>query len=179
MQIFKIGKRTNGTTSRFASLSVCVILLGGIASGTSAKAMSAPAQSSVPSTATSTGWNSASSSTGEIKVLGTIRRVVSNHDSGGPAGVHIFIDGPLGSFDASLGSFLPNEVRQALSNGAPVQITGIVRSANGKDYLLVRQLNVGVHQVTIRNANGFLVRNSSSTGAASGKVRSEGNGAIR
>jgi hypothetical protein len=179
MRIFKIGKRRNGTTNRFASSLFCVVLLGGIVSGTSAKAMSAPVQSSVPSTATSAGWNSANSPAGEIKVLGTIRQVVSNHDAGGPAGVHILIDGPLGSFDASLGSFLPNDVRQALSNGAPVQITGIVRSANGKDYLLVRQLNVGGHQVTIRNANGFLVHNSSSTGAASGKVRSEGNGGIR
>jgi hypothetical protein len=179
MQIFKVGKRTAGTTSGFASLSVCVILLGGIASGTSAKAMSAPAQSSVPSTAASAGWNSANSPAGEIKVLGTIRQVVSNHDVGGPAGIHILIDGPLGSFDASLGSFLSSEVRQALSNGAPVQITGIVRSANGKDYLLVRQLSLAGHEVTIRNANGFLVHNSSSTGAASGKVRSEGNGGIR
>ena len=177
MQIFRIGKRTNGTTSRFASLSVCVILLGGMAGGTSA--MSAAAQSSVPSTATSTGWNSANSSAGEIKVLGTIRQVVSNHEAGGPAGIHILIDGPLGSFDASLGSFLPGEVRQALSNGTPVEITGIVRSANGKDYLLVRQLNVAGHQVTIRNANGFLVHNPSSTGAASGKVRSDSNGGAR
>ena len=179
MQIFKIGKRTNGGTNGFVSLSVCVLLLGGIVRGTSAKEMSALAQSSGPSTATSAGWNSASSSAGEIKVLGTIRQVVSHHDAGGPAGVHILIDGPLGSFDASLGSFLPSDVRQALSNGAPVEITGVVRSANGKDYLLVRQLNVGGRQVTIRNANGFLVHNLSSTGAASGKVRSEGNGGIR
>jgi hypothetical protein len=179
MQIFKIGKRTTGTASRFVSLSVCVILLGGIASGNSVEAIGAPAQSSVPSTGSSAGWNSASSSMGEIKVLGTIRQGVSSHDAGGPAGVHILIEGPLGSFDASLGPFLTSEVRQALSNGAPVQITGIVRSANGKDYLLVRQLNVGGHQVTIRNANGFLVRNPSSSGAASGKVRSEGNGGVR
>ena len=112
-------------------------------------------------------------------MLGTIRQVVSNHDAGGPAGIHILIDGPLGSFDASLGSFLLNEVRQALSNGTPVEITGTVRSANGKDYLLARQLNVAGHQVTIRNANGFLVHNPSSTGAVSGKVRSEGNGGVR
>jgi hypothetical protein len=179
MQIFKIGKRTTGTTSRFASLSVCVILLGGIAIGTSVEAMGAPGQSSVPSTAASTRWNSTSSSAGEINVLGTIRQVVSNHEAGGPAGIHILIDGPLGSFDASLGSSLPGEVRQALSNGAPVKLTGIVRSANGKDYLLVRQLSVGGRQVTIRNANGFLVHNPSSTGAVSGKARSEGNGGVR
>jgi hypothetical protein len=179
MPIFKIGERTNGTANRFASPLFCVVLLGGVVSGTSAKGVSALAQSSAPATATSTGWNSASSPAGEIKVLGTIRQVVSHLDAGGPAGVHILIDGPLGSFDASLGSFLPSEVRQALSNGAPVEISGVVRAANGKDYLLVRQLNVGGHQVTIRNANGFLVHNSSSTGAASGKVRSEGNGGNR
>jgi hypothetical protein len=65
-------------------------------------------------------------------------------------------------------------VRQALSNGAPVQITGTVRSANGKDYLLARQLTVAGHQVTIRNANGFLVHNPSSSGSVSGKARSNG-----
>jgi hypothetical protein len=168
MQIFKIGKRTTGTI-RFASLSVCVLLLGGVAS----------AQSSGTSTATSTGWNSANSLAGEIKVLGTIRQVVSNHDAGGPAGIHILIDGPIGSFDASLGSFLPGDVRQALSNGAPVEIAGVVRSANGKDYLFARLLTVAGHQVTIRNANGFLVHNPSPTGAASGKVRSDSNGGVR
>jgi hypothetical protein len=117
-------------------------------------------------------------SPGEITVLWTIRQVVSNREAGGPAGVHILIDGPLGSFDASLGSNLPGDVRQALSNGVPVQITGVVRSANGKDYLLARILSVAGHQVTIRNANGFLGHNPSSTGSASGRARS-GNGGVQ
>jgi hypothetical protein len=69
MQIFEIWKRTNGTTSRFSSLLFSVVLLGGVASGTSVEAISAPAQSSGPSTATLGGWNSASSSSGEIIVL--------------------------------------------------------------------------------------------------------------
>jgi hypothetical protein len=178
MQTLKIWKRTDAM-SRLSSLLFCVVLLGGIARGTFLEAMSAPAQSSAPSTATSAGWNSASSSSGEIAVLGTIRQVVSNHSGGGPAGIHILIDGPLGSFDASLGSYLSSEIRQALSNGEPVQITGVVRSANGKDYLLVRQLSVAGHQVTIRNANGFLVHTPSATNSRSGQAHSKGNGGVQ
>jgi hypothetical protein len=118
-------------------------------------------------------------SSGVITVLGAIRQVVSDHVVGTPAGVHILIDGPLGSFDASLGSYLPDEIRQALSNGASVQATGVVSSANGKDYLLVRQLTVAGHQVTIRNSNGFLVHPSGLPGSGPNQRHNEGSGGVQ
>jgi hypothetical protein len=173
MQILKIWKRTTGATGRLSFLLFCGVLLGGIA------AMSAAAQSSDPSAVPSTGWNAVSSSLGEITVLGAIRQVVSDHVAGSPAGLHILVDGPLGSFDASLGLYLPNEVRQALSNGVPVQITGVVRSTGGKDYLFARQLSIAGQQITIRNSNGFLLRNPTAAGSGSNKVRSEPNGGIQ
>jgi hypothetical protein len=122
-----------------------------------------------------------------VTVLATVRQVVSEHVAGSPAGLHILVDGPLGSFDASLGSYLSSEVREALSNGAAVQITGVVRSANGRDYLFARQLSVAGRQVAIRNTNGFLVRTPSSTGTGSNgtpsnrvhSVHSEINGGIQ
>lgn len=157
-----------GATGRLSFLIFCGVLLGGIA------AMSAAAQSSDP-----TGWNAVSSPSGEITVLATIRQVVPDHVAGSPAGLHILVDGPLGSFDASLGLYLPNEVRQALSNGVPVQITGVVRSTNGKDYLFARQLSVAGQQITIRNSKGFLLRNPTAAGSGSNKVRSEPNGGIQ
>ena len=178
MQILEIWKRTNGTTCRLFSFLCCFVLLGGIARGASMEAMSPAAQSSDPSAAPSTGWNTVSSSSGEITVLGAIREVVSDHVAGSPAGLHILVDGPLGSFDASLGIYFPNEVRQALSNGVPVQITGVVRSTNGKDYLFARQLSVAGQQITIRNSKGFLLRNPTAAGSGS-KVRSEPNGGIQ
>jgi hypothetical protein len=176
MQILKIWKRTDERTSKFSSPLIDILLLGGIALGISAGTMSAPAQSVNPPF--SSGWNSATSSAGEISVLGTIRQVESGR-AGGPAGVRILIDGPLGRFDVSLGSNLPAEVRDALSNGQPVQVTGVVQSTNGKDYLIARQLNVAGHQVKIRNSNGFLARNPSTDGSATGNARSQGNGGVR
>jgi hypothetical protein len=169
MRLSAIWKRQGDATGKSSSWWFSVILLGGVVS---IGAMGAYAQSLNPSTAAAGGWKTADSSSGLVTVLGAIRQVVSDHVVGTPAGVHILIDGPLGSFDASLGSYLPDEIRQALSNGASVQATGVVTSANGKNYLLVRQLTVAGHQVTIRNSNGFLVRPGS-------QRHSEGNGGVQ
>jgi hypothetical protein len=169
--------RSHWTTSGLSIFLLGVIISGGMAPGISTRAV---AQTSEPSrAAASPGWNSVSSSPGEMTVLGTIRQVVSDHVAGSPAGVHILVDGPLGSFDASLGSFLPGEVLQALSDGAPVQIVGAVHSANGKDYLMARQLKVAGLVVTIRNSNGFLIHNPSTTGSSSAKTQKQGNGGVQ
>ena len=176
MQTLTIWKRLCDTTNRLSFLLFYVVLLVGVGCVTCAEAMSPPAQSSNPSTAASTGWNAAGPSSGVVTVLGAIRQVVS---TGGPGGVHILIDGPLGSFDANLGSYLPNEILEALSNGVSVQATGVVRSAGGKDYLFVRQLSVAGHQVTVRNFNGFLVHHSSAPSSGSNKLSGEGNGGVQ
>ena len=162
MRISAIWKKQGDANSKLSSLLFCVVLLGGVAS---VEAMGAHAQSLNPSTP-------AAGAPSLVTVLGAIRQVVPDHVVGTPAGVHILIDGPLGSFDASLGSYLPDDIRQALSNGASVQATGVVSSANGKNYLLVWQLTVAGHQVTIRNSNGFLVRPGS-------QRHSEGNGGVQ
>ncbi len=176
MQILGIWRRRDGTLRGLSSL--CVVLSVGVALNISIGAIDAHAQSTDPSTAPA-GWRSAGPSSGEITALGTIRQVVSDRVAGSPSGVHILVDGPLGSFDASLGSSLPKDLLQALSDGGPVQITGTVRSVNGKDYLMARQLTVAGHQVTIRNVNGFLVHNPSGTGTRSQKVQVEGNGGVQ
>jgi hypothetical protein len=142
-------------------------------------ATTAVAQTTESSTAASPGWRPEGPPSGEFIVLGTIRQVITDRVLGSPLGVNILIDGPLGSFDTSLGSFLSNDVLQALSDGAPVQITGSIRSINGKDYLMARQLKVADQVVTIRNANGFLVHNPSTTGSSSNKVLKQGNGGVQ
>src|ERR1700723_3750786 len=162
MRISAIWKKQGDANSKLSSLLFCVVLLGGVAS---VEAMGAHAQPLNPPTP-------AAGASSLVTVLGAIRQVVPDHVVGTPAGVHILIDGPLGSFDASLGSYLPDDIRQALSNGASVQATGVVSSANGKNYLLVWQLTVAGHQVTIRNSNGFLVRPGS-------QRHSEGNGGVQ
>jgi len=169
MRISAIWKKQGDANSKLSSLLFCVVLLGGVAS---VEAMGAHAQSLNPSTP-------AAGASSLVTVLGAIRQVVPDHVVGTPAGVHILIDGPLGSFDASLGSYLPDDIRQALSNGASVQATGVVSSANGKNYLLVWQLTVGGHQVTIRNSNGFLLHPSGNPGSGPKQRHSEGNGGVQ
>jgi hypothetical protein len=169
MRISAIWKRQGEATGRLSSWLLCGILLGGVVS---VEVMSTYAQSLNPSTPAAGG-------SGLVTVLGAIRQVVPDHVVGTPAGVHILIDGPLGSFDASLGSYLPDDIRQALSNGASVQATGVVSSANGKNYLLVRQLTVAGHEVTIRNSNGFLVHPSGHPGSGPNQRHSEGNGGVQ
>jgi hypothetical protein len=161
MQMTKICKRTTGTISKLAALLFCLALHNGVA------------QSPIPSTR----WSPIAAASREITVRGAIREVVPSHVLGSPAGVHILIDSLQGSFDASLGAYLPSEVQQALSNGQQVQVTGVVRTANGKDYLFARQLGVDGHQLTIRNPQGFLVHASPPTG--SNKTHSERNGGIQ
>jgi hypothetical protein len=179
METLDIRKRPRWMTGQLSVLLLGIIIPGGIALSISADATGAAAQSAPPTTAAATGWNRASSSPGEITMLGTVRQVVSEHVAGSPAGVHVLIDGPLGSFDASLGSSLTGDVMQALSDGGAVQIIGAVRSVNGKDYLMARQLKVGDHVVTIRNSNGFLVHTPSTTGSSFNKAQKQGNGGIQ
>jgi hypothetical protein len=173
MQIAKIWKTRNETIGKFSTLSFCLVLHAGIAYGAFMQAPNAAVQSPVPST----GWTPIAAAPHDITVRGAIRQVVPTHLAGSPAGVHILIDSLQGSFDASLGSYLPSEVQQALSNGEQVQVTGVVRTANGKDYLFASQLSVAGHQLTIRNPQGFLVHPASPT--ASNKMRSERVGGIQ
>jgi hypothetical protein len=110
------------------------------------------------------GWGAGDLSASEVTVLGTIQQVML-----GPGGVNLLVSGPAGNFDAALGPFLPAEIKQALTVGTSVQLTGRVRTVNGKNYLLVRQLTVGGHEVTLRNANGFLMHGPPPGGSGAGK----------
>jgi hypothetical protein len=173
METLDIYKSPRWTPAGLSVFLFGIVIPVGIVLGISAGATRAVAQSTYPAT---DGWKPAGPASGEITALATIRQVVSAHVAGSPAGIHILIDGPLGSFDASLGSFLPSEVLQALSNDTPVQIVGAVRSVNGKNYLMARQLTVGDHVIVIRNSNGFPAHNSSTTG---NKAQRQVNGGIQ
>jgi hypothetical protein len=119
------------------------------------------------------GWGSTpgNSSSKEVTVLGTIRQVMF-----GQGGDRLLVNGPLGNFDAALGPYVPAELRQALTVGTPVELTGTLHSVNGKDVLIVRQLTVAGHQVTLRNANGFLMRGPAPGGSGTKSHNGSGNG---
>ena len=106
------------------------------------------------STVSSTEFNSPAH---DITMTGTVQRLVAAHASG----LQLVVDGPQGSFTASLGPKLSTEVRQSLSQGAPVQAVVIQQTVNGKQYLLVRKLTVAGKETIVRNENGFLIHTSS------------------
>jgi hypothetical protein len=112
-------------------------------------------QPNAPST--STGLNTPAK---DISMAGTVQQLITTHPSGAPAGVQLAVDGPQGSFTASLGPNLSREVQQSLSEGAPVQISGQMQTINGQQYLLARKLTIEGNQIIVRNDNGFLVHTS-------------------
>ena len=93
----------------------------------------------------------------DVAMAGTVQQVITTRTVGAPAGVQLVAQGSQGAFTASLGSALSDQVRQALTPGTPVQVSGVMETINGKSYLLVRKLTVAGDQVTIRNQHGFLV----------------------
>jgi hypothetical protein len=95
-------------------------------------------------------------------MTGSVQQLITVHASG----LQLVVDGPQGSFTASLGPKLSSEVRQSLSRGAPVQVVVIQQTVNGKQYLLVRKLTVAGKETIVRNENGFLVHTSQRSRAA-------------
>jgi hypothetical protein len=93
----------------------------------------------------------------DITMAGTVQEVITTRTPGAPIGIQLVVEGTQGAFTASLGSTLSDQVRQALSAGAPVQVSGVMETTNGKSYLLARKLTIAGNQVIIRNEHGFLV----------------------
>jgi hypothetical protein len=97
----------------------------------------------------------------ETTLTGTIQEIVSKHEAGSPAGMHLLVAGPQGKVDTHVGPYLSKETIASLQTGAPVQIIGATLSLHGKTYFLARQLTVGGRTVTVRSERGFLVHEHS------------------
>jgi hypothetical protein len=93
----------------------------------------------------------------DIAMAGTVQELITKHTLGAPVGIQLVVEGPQGVFTASMGSMLGDQVRQTLSPGTLVQISGVMATINGKSYLLARKLTVAGDQVIIRNDHGFLI----------------------
>jgi hypothetical protein len=102
----------------------------------------------------------------DVAMAGTVQQVITTRTVGAPAGVQLVAQGSQGAFTASLGSALSDQVRQALTPGTPVQVSGVMETINGKSYLLVRKLTVAGDQVIIRNDHGFLVHSQQHSNSA-------------
>jgi hypothetical protein len=93
----------------------------------------------------------------DVAMAGTVQEVITTHTLGEPAGTQLVAEGPQGTFTASLGSALSDQVRQTLSPGTPVLVSGVMETINGKSYLVARKLSVAGSEVILRNQHGFLI----------------------
>jgi hypothetical protein len=117
--------------------------------------------------------------TSEITVAGSIQQVSSEHKLGSPSGLHLLLNSPGGVLDASVGPYLSEDVRQALSAGQQVQIVGVIQTINGHNYLLAHQLVLAGREIPIRNEHGFFIHPQSGPGNRSLPAQNELKGGIR
>jgi hypothetical protein len=138
----------SGIASQFIALAVLVLLCG-------LGSLNASAQD----TSTST---SAPAATHEITVAGTIQQVIPTNNTG----VQVTLLTPQGIFTTDLGPSLRQDVKNALTAGQQIQITGTVQNINGQTVLLARLLTFSDRLVIVRNEHGFPVHTTAGTLAA-------------
>ena len=97
----------------------------------------------------------------QVTMTGTVRQLTTTRVTGTPAGNQLVVDGPQGTFTASLGPNLSQGLKQSLSSGKSVQISGTMQTTGGQEYLVAYVLTVDGSQITIRNKNGFLAHTPS------------------
>jgi hypothetical protein len=135
-------------------------VLGALLAITAVPLAAQPAAQTHPLPALGVGYDKAH----EVTINATINQMVTKHVAGSPAGLHLLVTSPQGVVDAHLGPFMTPETRSALRTGRPIQLMGAMETIRGKKYLLARELSIGGRTVTVRNANGFLLRGQSARG---------------
>jgi hypothetical protein len=96
-------------------------------------------------------WAANTTATTETKVNGTIREISSQHGVS-----QMVIDGGNGVVTADLGPSARNAAK-SFGAGDRVEIAGWMRTSNGKNTLVARQITAGERQIVIRNERGILV----------------------
>jgi len=104
------------------------------------------------------GWGASQFNAPDVTVTAIILQTATNNVASGPAGSQLVLATPQGPLNVSVGPYLSQNVRQALSAGKQVRVTGKVETANGQTYLLAKQLLIDGQQLMIRNDHGSLVR---------------------
>jgi hypothetical protein len=92
----------------------------------------------------------------DITVSGTVEQLVKTHVPSAPTGVQLLVAAPQGAVTATLGPNLSRAVLQSMSKGAAIQISGVMQTIDGHEYLLARNLTIGGNQIIVRNEHGFL-----------------------
>ncbi|WP_158791614.1 hypothetical protein [Granulicella sp. L60] len=107
---------------------------------------------------------SGSTTSPELSVDGPIIEVVSKRSLGSPQGTHLLVSANMQTMDVSVGPYLAPDVRTKISKASQIHVTGVMRSINGKTYLVAREIVLNGQTFVIRNQSGFLVHGSSSNG---------------
>lgn len=143
--------------------------------GATTQPAAAQNESSSPSFARLTPWNTAD----ETTFGGTIQEAPEKNPAGAPAGLNLLMSGSQQTLYVNVGPHLKGALRQSLSAGQAIQVTGIVRAFNGQNYLLARELQIGEQKIEIRNQHGGLTYPSASTGSRSVRAESSKIGGAR
>jgi hypothetical protein len=115
----------------------------------------------------------------ELALDGTVQEVVSQHEIGSPAGLHLIVSGETGTVDAHLGPFMTQETREALHMGLPVHVVGEMKEFHGKPIMLARLITFGGRTVIVRSPHGALVLYPSHPAAVTPGIAKSANGGSR
>jgi hypothetical protein len=142
------------------------LLTTGLMTGLLAPILASPliaqrASESVPAPVSAHGSALAYNIAHELVLDGTVQEVVSQHEIGSPAGLHLIVSGEIGTVDAHLGPFLTDETREALHMGLPIHLVGEMKEFHGKQILLARLISFGGRTVIVRNTHGALIQYAS------------------
>ncbi|MGD0214759.1 MAG: hypothetical protein ABSB87_16150 [Terriglobales bacterium] len=94
----------------------------------------------------------------EVTLHGTVSDVLKKPSKGMIMGSHLLIQTGVGSLDASLGRFaLQGRGALSIEAGKQVEVTGVMKTLNGKQVLITRTVTVNGHAYTMRNEHGIPV----------------------
>lgn len=94
----------------------------------------------------------------EVTISGTVSSVLERPAPGMIWGSHLVLDTVSGKVDASLGRWaLVGKDALSVTPGQQVEVTGVMKTFNEKEVLLVRTVTVNGKPFAVRNQHGVLI----------------------
>ncbi|MGA7078776.1 MAG: hypothetical protein WBQ43_00180 [Terriglobales bacterium] len=108
----------------------------------------------------------------EVTLHGTVSDVLKKPAKGMIMGSHLLVQTGVGPLDASLGRFgLQGRGALSVEAGKQVEVTGVMKTINGKQVFLARTVTVDGHAYTMRNEHGIPVSPQTRERASKNTVR--------
>ena len=112
----------------------------------------------------------------EVTLTGTVSSVVKSptREMKMVSGSHLFVGTKAGTVDASLGLFaMKGQGALSVKPGEHVQMTGVMKTVEGKQVFIARVVQTNGHEYIIRNEHGFAYRpvaRTAKSGAKGGQL---------